>query len=92
MRKSITKLAGATGRAFAATLAVVGVTAVLGSVETARAWDQQASSAALDDEINWQAAGQGYALVPRTGAYGSARRGRRIESAKSTQKDFQDIK
>jgi hypothetical protein len=90
MTKSMTKLGRAT-RAFTATLAIVGVPAVLASVQTARAFDPQATSAAWDDEINRKAAGQGYAVAARAGPYASARRDRRIETPRATRKDSQDI-
>jgi hypothetical protein len=60
------------------------VPAVLASVQTARAFDPQATEAAWDDEINRQAAGQPHA------PYASAHRDRR--SPPATPKDFQDIK
>ncbi len=93
MTQSMTKLGRATrASAFTAMLAIIGVTAVMVSAKTARAWDRQASEASLDDEINRDAAGQGYAVAPRPGPYASARRDRRIEAPTVTRKDFQDIK
>ena len=93
MTQFMTKLGRATrASAFTAMLAIIGVTAVMASVKTARAFDQQASDAAADDEMNRQAAGQGYAVAPRPGPYASARRDRRIETPPATRKDFQDIK
>jgi hypothetical protein len=90
MTQSLTKVGGAirTGT-FTAMLAMTGVTAVTASAETALAWDQQAS---VDDTINRQAAGPGYAVAPQAGPYASAPRGRRIEAPAVTRKDFQDIK
>jgi hypothetical protein len=91
MTQSMTKL-GRTARAgaFTAMLAIIGVTALMAGVKTARAADLQASEATQDDEINRQAAGQDHAVVSRPGPYASARRDRRIEAA--TQKAFQDTK
>jgi hypothetical protein len=89
MTKSMTKLGRAT-RAFTAALAIVGVTAVMASVKTARAFDPQASEATVDDEMNRQAAGQHYAVAPPRGSSASARRDRRIETPTAT--NFQDIK
>ena len=91
MTSSMTKLARAT-RAFTATLAIVGVSAVLASVQTARAWDRQVGSAGIDDEINRQAAGPAYAVAAPAGPYASARRHGRIETPIAAHKDFQDIK
>jgi hypothetical protein len=92
MTQSMTKLGRATrAGAFTAMLAIIGVTAVMASVKTARAWDAQAGEATADDEINRQAAGQGYALAPRPGPYASAR-DRHIETPPATRKGFQDIK
>ncbi|HLH89697.1 MAG TPA: hypothetical protein VKX28_14685 [Xanthobacteraceae bacterium] len=79
-------------RALTATLAIVGVSAVLASVQTARAWDRQAGSAVMDDEINRQAAAPGYPAAAPAGPYASARRHVRVETPKATRKDFQDIK
>ena len=90
MTKSMTKLARAT-RAFTATLAIVGVPAVLASVPTARAYDPQATSAAWDDELNHKAAAQGYGVAPRPGPYASARQDRHIKTPPATRKDHQDI-
>jgi hypothetical protein len=89
---TMTKL-GRTTRtgAFAAMLAIIGMTAAMASVKTARAWDQQAGEAATDDQMNRLAAGQGDNVAPRPGPYASAHRGRRIETP-ATPKDFQDIK
>ncbi len=84
-----TRLARAT-RAVAATLAIVGVAAVLASVQTARAFDQQASTAASDDMVNRQAAGVGDAVAPPPGPYASARRARRSATPPAARKDFQD--
>ena len=81
MNQSMTKLGRATrAGAFTAMLTIIGVTAVMASVKTARAWDPQASEATVDDEMNRQAAGQGYVVGPRPGPYASARRDRRIET------------
>ena len=92
MTQSMTKLARAMrAGAFTAMLTIIGVTAVMASVKTARAWDPQASEATVDDEMNRQAAGRGYAVAPRPGPYASARRDRRIETPPATRKDFQDL-
>jgi hypothetical protein len=92
MTKSLTKVGHAIrAGTFTAILAMIGVTAVTASAETV-AWDQQASEATLDDTINRQAAGAGYAVAPQAGPYASAPRGRRIEAPAVTRKDFQDIK
>lgn len=64
----------------------------MAGLQTARAWDQQASDDTLDHEANRQAAGQGYALAPRSDLYASARRDRRIAAPPAARKDFQDIK
>ena len=88
MTQLMTKLARAMGvGALAAMLAIIGMTAVMASVKTARAWDRQASEAGLEDEINRHAAGQGHAVATRPGPYASARR---IEPPPATRKDFQD--
>ena len=92
MTQSMTKLGRATrAGAFTAMLTIIGVTAVMASVKTARAWDPQASEATVDDEMNRQAAGQGYVVGPRPGPYASARRDRRIETPLAARKDFQHI-
>ncbi len=80
-----TKLARAT-RVGTATLAIVGVAAVLTGVRTARAFDQQASTAAADDAVNRRAAGLGDAVAPRPGPCASARRA----TPPAARKDFQD--
>jgi hypothetical protein len=93
MTQSLTKV-GRTIRTgtFTAMLALTGVTAVTASAATAPAWDRQAGEATVDDVINRQAAGLGYAVAPQPGPYASAPRGRRIEAPGVTRKDFQDIK
>jgi hypothetical protein len=91
MTQSMTKLGRVTrAGAFTAMLAIIGVTAVMASVKTARAWDRQASEAGSEYEINRLAAGQGYAVAPRPGPYASARRERRVEAPPAARKDFQD--
>ena len=93
MTRLMTKFGRATRtRAFTAMLAIIGVTAVMASVKTARAFDQQASDATDDAAANWRAAGQGHVVAPRPGGYASAPRDRRVESAPAPRKDFQDIK
>ena len=92
MTQFMTKVGRATRTgAFTATLAIIGVTAAMAGVKTARAFDQQASEAAADDEMNRQAAGQGHAIVARLGPYASARRDRRSETPPAARRDFQDI-
>jgi hypothetical protein len=76
-------------RSFAALLAVAAMTAVTAS--TARAWDQQATEAQMDNELNHGAAG-GYARH-LSGAYASAHsrvhfRGIGV-GAPASQRDFQ---
>jgi hypothetical protein len=89
----MTKLARMTrAGAFTAMFAIVGVTAVMASAKTARAWDRQESEATQDDAINRQVAGQDAAVAPRPGPYASVHQGRRIETPAATHKDFQDIK
>jgi len=91
MTQSMTKLGRATRvGAFTAMLTIIGVTAVTASVKTARAWDPQASEATVDDEMNRQAARQGYVVAPQPGPYASARRERRVEAPPATRRDFQD--
>jgi hypothetical protein len=93
MTQSMTKLGRATrAGAFTAMLAIIGVTAVMAGVKTARAWDPQASEATVDDELNRQAAGQGYAVAQRPDPYASALRHRRPDTPAATRKDFQDLK
>jgi hypothetical protein len=91
MTQSMTKLGRATrAGAFTAMLTIIGVTAVMASVKTARAWDPQASEATVDDEMNRQAARQGHVVAPQPGPYASARRERHVEVPPATRKDFQD--
>ena len=93
MIQSMMKLGRATrAGAFATMLAIIGMTVVTASAQTARAWDRQASEATEDDATNRQAAGLGYAVAPRSGPYASARRARRIAAPSAPRKDFQDIK
>jgi len=61
---TMTKLGRAT-RASTAMLAIIGVTAVMASVKTARAWDHQTSDFATNNEVSVRAA-----VFP--GAHGSA--------------------
>jgi len=60
-------------RSFTATLAVAAM-AVLAGSNAAKAWDQQATDAQMDNEDNYRAAGA-YAYSPRhlSGAYASTR-------------------
>jgi hypothetical protein len=93
MIRTMTRLARATrAGAFTAMLAITGLTAVMASVKTARAWDQQANEASQDDAANRQAAGEGLAVAPQPGPYASAHRERPVASLPAAQKDFQDIK
>jgi hypothetical protein len=78
--------------AFAAMLAIIGVTAVTASATAARAWDRQASDATEDDAVNRQAAGLGDAVALRSGPYANARRDRRGMSPSAKRKDVPDIK
>jgi hypothetical protein len=57
-------------RSFTAMLALATMTAVTAGVSTARAWDQQATEAQMDNELNQRAAG-GYARH-LSGPYASA--------------------
>jgi hypothetical protein len=91
MTQSLTRLARTTRTgAFTAMLAIIGVTAAMAGVKTARAWDQQASEATVDDAMNRQAAGEGHVVARRLGPYASARRDRRVEAPPMARKDFQD--
>ncbi len=61
MNKLITTTSRKTlARSFTAMLALAAMTAVTAGVSTARAWDQQATEAQMDNELNQRAAG-GYA-------------------------------
>jgi hypothetical protein len=89
MNKLITTTSRKTlARSFAAVLALAAMTA---GVSTARAWDQQATEAQMDNELNQRAAG-GYARHP-SGPYASAHSAghfRGIGGAVPTrQRDFQ---
>ena len=75
----MTKLIGTTARktfarSFTAALAV-GAMAVLAGANTAKAWDQQATEAQMDNEANYRGAGAyGHSVTPHlSGAYASAR-------------------
>ena len=57
-------------RSFTAMLALAAMTAVTAGVSTARAWNQQATEAQMDNELNQRAAG-GYARH-LSGPYASA--------------------
>jgi hypothetical protein len=72
---------------FAATLTVAAILGLAAGASTAKAWDQQASDAAMSTELSHRAA-QGF--VPRhasSGAYASAHSNRR--GAGGAQRDFQ---
>jgi hypothetical protein len=79
MNKLITTTARKTlARSFTAVLALAAMTAVTAGMSTARAWDQQATEAQMDNELNHQATGgyarhlsRGYAPHP-SGPYASA--------------------
>jgi len=75
MNKLITTTARKTlARSFTAVLAVAAM-AVLAGANTAKAWDQQATEAQMDNEANYRGAGAyGYSVTPHlSGAYASAR-------------------
>jgi hypothetical protein len=72
MNKLITTTARKTlARSFTAVLAVAAMTAVTAGVSPAKAWDQQATEAQMDNELNHRAPG-GYSQH-LSGAYASAR-------------------
>ena len=79
MNKLITTTSRKTlARSFTVMLALAAMTAVTAGVSTARAWDQQATEAQMDNELNHQATGGyarhlsgGYARHP-SGPYASA--------------------
>jgi hypothetical protein len=80
-------------RSFTAALAIAAMT-VLAGANTAKAWDQQASEAQMDNEDNYRAAGAyGYSAVPRhlSGAYASAHSHWHIRGSGAgvPQRDFQ---
>jgi hypothetical protein len=94
MNKLITATAPKTlGRSFAAMLAVAAMT-VLAGANTAKAWDQQATEAQMDNEINHHVAG-GYAYAASSrhvsGAYASAHAPAHIRGfgVAGPQRDFQ---
>jgi hypothetical protein len=92
MSQSMTKLGRAPrAGAFTAILAIIGMTAVMASVQTAKAWDQQASEAALENAASRPADGQAYADALRPRADASAHRDRRNAAPTVTRRDFQDI-
>jgi len=92
MNKLITATARKTlGRSFTAMLAVAAVTTVMAGVTTAKAWDQQATEAQMDNELNH--GGYGYSATSRhlSGPYASAHSPAHIRSfgAAAPQRDFQ---
>jgi hypothetical protein len=94
MNKLITATARKTpARSFTAVLAVAAMT-VLAGANTAKAWDQQATEAQMDNELNYRAAG-GYAYAAssrhRSGAYASAHSPAHIRGfgVAAPQRDFQ---
>jgi len=93
MTRSTTKL-GRAARAgvLTAAVAIVGVTTVMASATSARAWDRQGGEATEDDAINRQAAARGATIAARPGPYASARRDRGGETPSAPRKGFQDIK
>ena len=71
MNKLITTTSRKTlARSFTAMLALAAMTAVTAGVSTARAWDQQATEAQMDNELNYRGAG-GYSRH-LSGAYASS--------------------
>jgi hypothetical protein len=73
-------------RSFTAALAVAAMT-VLAGANTAKAWDQQATEAQMDNEDNYRALGAyGHSAVPRhlSGAFASAH-------SQSHIRDFGDV-
>ena len=97
MNKLITTTTRKTlARSFAAALALAAITAVTAGVSTANAWDQQATEAQMDNELNYGVnGGYGYSAHARdlSGAYASARSRAHIRgnggSAPAWQRDFQ---
>ena len=95
MNKLITTTTRKTlARSFAALLAVAAMTAVTAS--TAKAWDQQATEAQMDNELNYGVnGGYGYSADARdlSGAYASARSRAHFRgnggSVPTWQRDFQ---
>ena len=82
-----------TARSFTAALAIAAITPLAGA-NTAKAWDQQATEAQMDNEDNYRAAGAyGYSVVPRhpSGAYNRAnsRWHSRGNDVAAPQRDFQ---
>jgi hypothetical protein len=72
MNKLITTTARKTlGRSFTAVLAVAAMTAVTAGVNTAKAWDHQATEAQMDNELNYRGAGGHSRHL--SGPYASAR-------------------
>jgi uncharacterized membrane protein len=97
MNKLITTTARKTlARSFTVALALAAITAVTAGVNTANAWDQQATEAQMDNELNYGVNG-GYRYSAHTGhlsgAYASARSGARFRgnggAAPTWQRDFQ---
>ncbi len=80
-------------RSFTAALAIAAITPLAGA-NTAKAWDQQATEAQMDNEDNYRGAGAyGYSVVPRhpPGAYASANSRWHIRGngVAAPQRDFQ---
>jgi hypothetical protein len=75
MNKLITATARKTRAQSFASIVAIAAMAVLAGANTAKAWDQQATEAQMDNEDNYRAAG-GYAYSPssrhRSGAYARA--------------------
>jgi hypothetical protein len=97
MNKLITTTARKTfAPSFVAVLALAAVTAVTAGVSTAKAWDQQATEAQMDNELNYGVnGGYGYSAHARhlSGAYASARSRAHFRgnggSVPTWQRDFQ---
>lgn len=92
MNKPITATARTTlGRSFTAMLAVAAMTAVMAGVNTAKAWDQQATEAQMDNELNYGAYGYSANSRHLSGAYASAHSPAHIRGfgAAAPQRDFQ---
>jgi len=93
MNKLITTTARKTfARSFAAALAVAAITAVMAGATTAKAWDQQATEAQMDNELSYRATqGNGYSVILQypSGAYARANSPAHIRGIRAPQRDFQ---
>jgi hypothetical protein len=75
---------------FAATVTVAAILGLAAGASTAKAWDQQATDAAMSTELSYRAAARGFA--PRhssRGAYASAHSDQRGTGAGGAPRDFQ---